>query len=93
MSVGVPVIVVDTKIDRYYFNEWVVRFFPDGDDRELAERMLELIDDGSPRHRLTRNATEFVEKYDWNIHKHSYLKLVNSLTRNRKSSYDTIERT
>ena len=37
MSVGVPVVVSSTKIDRFYFNDSVVRFFESGNVDALAQ--------------------------------------------------------
>jgi glycosyltransferase involved in cell wall biosynthesis len=81
MSVGVPVIVSDTKIDQYYFNSSVVRFFPDGDEKQLGETMLLLIRDGELRKQLVGNASEFVKAFDWEAKKSEYLQLVDSLAK------------
>ena len=43
MSSGVPVVVSDTKIDQYYFNDSVVKFFRDGDENDLAQTISLLI--------------------------------------------------
>jgi glycosyltransferase involved in cell wall biosynthesis len=79
MSVGVPVIVSDTKIDRYYFTPSVVKFFRAGDEEDLAESMLLLIYDENLRQQLVRNACEFVKAFDWTDKKITYLSLVDSL--------------
>ena len=36
MASGVPVVVSSTRVDRHYFNDKVVRFFPSGDIGRLA---------------------------------------------------------
>ena len=79
MAMGVPVIVADTKVDRHYFNDSVVRFFRGGDDQDLAQRMLELITDPARYTRQAENASRFVETIDWNAKQHEYLELVDSL--------------
>src|SRR5260370_7660646 len=43
MSVGVPTVVSSTKIDRYYFDDSVVRFFESGNVDALAEAMYEIL--------------------------------------------------
>ena len=43
MMLGVPVILAETTVDRYYFNDDVVTFFPSGDVDVLADCMLRLI--------------------------------------------------
>lgn len=86
MAVGVPVIVSDTTIDRYYFDERTVTFFRSGDPDDLARCMRELIRDPEARQRQTRNATEFVGQNDWDSKKDEYLKLVHSLVSNQRRS-------
>ncbi len=80
MALGVPVLVSRTKIDSYYFSQDAVRFFNPGDDRDLAEAMLELIRDKGLRQRLVRNSLRFVEQYNWYRRKEEYLALVDRLT-------------
>jgi glycosyltransferase involved in cell wall biosynthesis len=43
MSVGVPVVISETRIDRYYFDDTVVRFFPSGNVDALASEMTTLL--------------------------------------------------
>src|SRR5262249_55376947 len=45
MAVGVPVVVSSTRIDRHYFDDGVVRFFPSGDHEALAVAMYETLSD------------------------------------------------
>ena len=82
MSMGVPVVVADTKIDRYYFNDSLVKFFLAGDERSLAEAMLTIIRKPSVRQTLVRNALQFVAANDWESNKYKYLNVVALLTRN-----------
>ncbi len=79
MAVGVPVIIPDTMIDRYYFNDSVVRFFHANDERSLAETMLLMIEHPELRQELVRGADEFIKRYTWNENRAGYLALVDSL--------------
>lgn len=79
MSVDVPVIVPKTAIDRYYFNDSVVKFFQANDENSLAEAMLLLIDNPGLREDLVRNTREFIKGYTWERNKDIYLGLVDSL--------------
>jgi glycosyltransferase involved in cell wall biosynthesis len=79
MSVGVPVIVSDTKIDKYYFNDDVVTFFNDSQENDLENKMLLLINDAELRRQKAENALTFVEVFDWESNKKIYLGLVDSL--------------
>jgi len=81
MAMGVPVIVSDTKIDRYYFDDSVVRFFRGEDEEDLARAMLDLIRHREIRLALIERATEFVARNDWTPKKHEYLNLIDALVR------------
>lgn len=80
MSLGIPVLAAATKIDRYYFNDSVVKFFEPGNVNALAEAMLELIRNESMRKTLAENALKFVQDFSWEKRKHEYLSLVDRLT-------------
>jgi glycosyltransferase involved in cell wall biosynthesis len=82
MSMGVPVIVSDTKIDKYYFDDSVVKFFRGQDERDLADRMIEMIRNSELRERQATNALKFVANKGWDVKKAEYLDLVDRLTRN-----------
>ncbi len=79
MTMGVPVILPDTTIDRYYFNDSVATFFHANDEQSLADAMLLLIRDPALRENLARRATEFAKKYQWNDNLSVYLDIVESL--------------
>jgi glycosyltransferase involved in cell wall biosynthesis len=84
MVMGVPVIVPDTEIDTYYFDDKVTKFFRGNDEKSLADAMLLLIKNATIRENLARNASEFVRKYTWDTNQHIYLGLVDSLLNTRK---------
>lgn len=79
MALGVPVIVSETAVDSYYFNDSVVKFFKAGDTEDLSRAMLQIIRDDEFRNRLVSNAYEFVKDYLWDKHENEYLNLVDSL--------------
>mgnify|MGYP003793582733 CR=1 FL=1 len=81
MSLGIPIIVSATKIDTYYFNDSVVRFFEAEDVDDLARAMLEMITDPSMRENIRQNADRFIEDFQWSKNKHIYYDLVDSLIR------------
>jgi glycosyltransferase involved in cell wall biosynthesis len=76
MAMGVPVIVADTTIDRHYFNDSVVSFFRSNDEKDLARRMLELINHPQRRMEMIAKAEEFVRSYDWETNSVIYLNLI-----------------
>ncbi len=79
MSLGVPVLMSATKIDRYYFNDSVVRFFEPDNVEALSAAMLEMIRNRSLRESLAANALKFVEDFSWAKKKQEYLNLVDRL--------------
>jgi glycosyltransferase involved in cell wall biosynthesis len=79
MVEDVPVIVSSTAIDRYYFNDCVVKFFEGNNEKKLTEAMLQLIRHPEQRQELVRNAREFIKDYTWEKNKGIYLDLVDSL--------------
>jgi glycosyltransferase involved in cell wall biosynthesis len=80
MSLGVPVIVAATEIDRLYFRNNEAMFFRPGDDDSLAAAMLKLIENPELRRELTEAANKLVSVNDWDHKKFLYLDIVDSLT-------------
>ena len=83
MSLGVPVVVSNTKIDLFYFSDSTVRFFESGNHVALAAAIVELLQDDSLRRRLAANALDYASKNSWNVRKKDYLELVDSLIEKR----------
>jgi glycosyltransferase involved in cell wall biosynthesis len=81
MALGVPMIVSETMIHRYYLNDSMVKFFRGGDEGDLAESILLLNRHPELRGSLVRNASEFIEHNNWDTKKSEYLALADSLAR------------
>ena len=79
MALNVPMIIPDTEVDTYYFDDSVAKFFSAGDESSLADAMLLMINDRELRETLTRNATKFVADYSWDVNQEKYLGLVAGL--------------
>jgi len=79
MSQGVPVILSRTKVDQYYFDDTVARFFTSGDVAELTEALIAVLTDAEYRDRLRTNATKLVAKSNWETRRPDYYKLVDTL--------------
>ena len=79
MAEGVPVIVSKTKVDSFYFDDSVVRFFKSGDEDDLAAAMLDLMKNHGQRESLVRHASEYVARNNWDTRKQKYWHLVDSL--------------
>lgn len=79
MAEGVPVIVSKTKVDSFYFDDSVVRFFESGNEDDLAAAMLDLMKNREQRESLVRHANEYVARNNWDTRKQKYWHLVDSL--------------
>jgi len=79
MSVGVPVVISSTKVDRFYFNDDVARFFESGNVEALSVALLEVLQNASLRKKLVENATEYVAKNSWDTRKADYFEIVDRL--------------
>jgi glycosyltransferase involved in cell wall biosynthesis len=80
MSQGVPVVVSQTKVDTYYFDDSVVRFFPSGDSQAMAQAILELRRNPELRESIVGKALEYTDRNGWAVKKHEYLSLLDNLT-------------
>jgi len=79
MSLGVPVVISNTKIDRYYFDDSVVRFFESGNADALAEAVIQVFRDQDLRRRMVLHGSEYAARNNWDSRKGDYLKLVDDL--------------
>jgi len=76
MSLGVPVISSDTKIDKFYFNDDVIEFFISGNEKDLSNKILEMIKNEKRRNEIIKNSKEFIKNYSWDKHKNRYFNLL-----------------
>ena len=83
MALGIPVVAAATRIDRYYFNDSIIRFFEPENAEELASAIKELVRRRDMRERLALNAASFVSDYIWDKKEKDYLSLVGTLVENR----------
>lgn len=83
MAVGVPVVVSDTTIHKYYYDESMVKFFKSDDDLALADAMVLVSRDSKLRERLIFNGAEHAKSNSWEVKKNEYLDLVKSLVAER----------
>lgn len=83
MALGVPVVAAATRIDQYYFNDSVIRFFEPDNVNDLAITIREMVRNPELRERLASNAMTFVSEYTWDKKEKEYLSLVDQLTGRR----------
>jgi glycosyltransferase involved in cell wall biosynthesis len=79
MALGIPVIVAKTRIDQYYFNDTLVKFFQAGNDKSLADAMLLMIRNVGMQNKLAANALTYIAQQSWDIKRLDYFNLVDSL--------------
>jgi glycosyltransferase involved in cell wall biosynthesis len=79
MSLGVPVVASNTKIERYYLDDSVVRFFESGNVQELTEAMYQLLTNRQLRSGLVERAFAYASRNNWQSRKFEYFGLVDSL--------------
>jgi glycosyltransferase involved in cell wall biosynthesis len=88
MSLGVPMVVSNTKIDRFYFNDSIVRFFESGNPDALAEAIVEVLQNDELRGHMITNALEYASQNSWQHRQAAYLELVDALIENRPVTLD-----
>jgi glycosyltransferase involved in cell wall biosynthesis len=86
MALGVPVVLSETDIDKYYFNSSQVLFFRSGDEKSLEEKLLLLLTDEKLQKNLIYNSLEFIKENNWDRKKHIYFSIVNSLMEERNKN-------
>jgi glycosyltransferase involved in cell wall biosynthesis len=86
MAVGVPLVVSRTRIDSMTFDESKVKFFQSENEVDLAACILTLKRQPELRAQLIANANGHISQNNWDVKKHDYLKLVDSLTRRMRQT-------
>jgi len=79
MSLGIPVVASSTKIDRYYFNDSIVRFFESGNPEALAAAIVEILGNPEFSRQMTARASEHAAHNSWETRKADYLGLIDRL--------------
>src|SRR6202035_2774063 len=80
MAMGIPTVASSTKVHRYYLDESLLMFFPDGDSDALARRIIALAKDPLLRARYVQNGLEFIKRNDWETQVPTYLQVLEALT-------------
>lgn len=79
MSQGVPVVASRTKIDSFYYDDSLVRFFTSGDSEAMAKAVLTVVDDNALRASMIAKGLEYAERNNWGHKYHDYIDLVDRL--------------
>ncbi len=81
MALGIPLLIADTKIDRFYFNDKLVTFFKSGDEVDLAEKIVFIYNNQALCDRLAKNALEYMKENNWDVKKNEYLSIIENLNK------------
>ena len=84
MALGIPVVVSQTPVHRYYYDDSMVKFFAPGNSEDLARVVVELHRDESARRRLAENAKGFIETHGWKAERERYYDIVDRLTNGKQ---------
>jgi glycosyltransferase involved in cell wall biosynthesis len=79
MASGVPVVVSRTRVDEHHFDSTLVRFFKSGDERELANVLLEMFRNRGKSLAQAERARQFALSNSWQQRRGEYLDVVESL--------------
>lgn len=85
MALGVPVLMANTTIDRFYFNESLVAFFKAGDDVDLARSLLRLYRNSTLRRKMSERCHAFIAENNWERKKYLYFGVLSRLVRLREN--------
>jgi glycosyltransferase involved in cell wall biosynthesis len=83
MAVGVPLVVSRTRIHQYYYSDELVKYYDSDDDEELAAKIVLLRKNTELRQKQISKALKYVEDHNWDIERHQYLSIVDSLVANK----------
>jgi Glycosyltransferase len=79
MSQGVPVVASRTKIDSFYYDDSLIRFFTSGDSEAMAKAVLAVVEDTALRDSMVAKGLEYADRNSWAHKHHNYLDLVDRL--------------
>lgn len=81
MSLGIPMIMSSTPIDRFYFDDDTVQFFEVGDAYDLANKIELLIMNKERREQLSLNGKKVAKRYSWDVRQKEYFHIIDMLLR------------
>lgn len=79
LALGVPIVMSNTMIDKYYFNEDTVRFFNSEDSKDLAEKVIEVLKNENLKKNLIKNGLNYVKNNTWQKKRDTYFNIIKEL--------------
>jgi len=80
ISLGIPIVISQTKVHNMYYDPSMVTFFKPGDEEELAASVVGLCKSMEKRKYLADNAQKFLKEHGWNESKKVYFAMIDQLT-------------
>ncbi len=84
MALNVPVLASKTQIHAYYYDDSIIQYYENDDEKELARQILRMKNDPELRRRLVANARQYVRDNSWEAKQSEYLQLVDALVSQRR---------
>jgi len=79
MAAGIPVIASKTKIDEYYFDDSLIKFFTPEDAGDLARCIAELYANPGQRAVMVANGKKYIQENHWEAKKPLYTDILKKL--------------
>jgi glycosyltransferase involved in cell wall biosynthesis len=79
MAAGIPVIASKTKVDEYYFDDSLIKFFTPEDVGDLARCIVELYRDPGQRAVMVANGKKYIQENHWGAKKPLYMDILKKL--------------
>lgn len=79
MALGVPLVVANTFIDQYYFDDSMVFFFEAGDHEDLAHTILKAYNSKTRRQTMVNKSRNFIRENTWRIKGDTYRTVIRNL--------------
>ncbi|MBD3347202.1 MAG: glycosyltransferase [Chitinivibrionales bacterium] len=85
MMLGVPIILSETRIDKFYYNHSLVEFFKSGNEMDLAKKITYLYGNPHRRNELIENGKAYAEQNIWERKKQLYFDIVDAIPQKNKA--------
>jgi len=79
MAAGIPVIASKTKVDEYYFDDSMIKFFTPEDAADLARCIVELYGNPGQRAVMVANGKKYIQENHWDAKKPLYTGILKKL--------------
>lgn len=90
VTCGLPTIVSRTRTSERYYTDGTVCFVEPGDVRSFVEAVLNLYHNRSKMVQMSQNGMALAEKWNWDVEKAKYLRLMNTLAGINSHSEDAL---